>query len=529
MKNTLFIALAGVAGMTLLTGCETNRTASSDRPMYIGVAPMESKPAPKAEPAAQPAKAETRVAYSPMAANELAFPTGDKATSAILLRQKAPSTVRAGSEYDLAFDVINLTGGTLQNVVVRAENLDNLGYKSSNPAFSKTGDGDAIWSIGDLGPNATKTITVKAQADKVGVATNCLSVSYANVLCVSTNVVQPALQLTKTATPEICGTCDEVKLTYEVKNSGSGDAENVVIKDTLPAGLTVNGKNTVEINAGTLASGQSKPFSVMAKAANAGEFKSGASASATGGLVAQSGVPVTVVKQPQLTVTCTAPAKVFVGRDITYTFTVKNPGNCAASGTVVSAPLPAGASFVSADNGGTAAAGKVTWNLGSVGAGETKTLTMKVKPTSMGSTPVTVTANATCVPTATTNCATEIAGIPAILLEVVDTDDPVEVGGTTTFIVTATNQGSAADSNVKVVCTLPAGMEFVSGSGASAVTASGQTVTMAAVPSLAAKAKAEWRIVVRAKAEGDVRSRWSLTSDQFKTPVEETESTNLYK
>jgi uncharacterized repeat protein (TIGR01451 family) len=195
----------------------------------------------------------------------------------------------------------------------------------------------------------------------------------------------------------------------------------------------------------------------------------------------------------------------------------------------VSAPLPAGASFVSADNGGTAAAGKVTWNLGSVGAGETKTLTMKVKPTSMGSTPVTVTANATCVPTATTNCATEIAGIPAILLEVVDTDDPVEVGGTTTFIVTATNQGSAADSNVKVVCTLPAGMEFVSGSGASAVTASGQTVTMAAVPSLAAKAKAEWRIVVRAKAEGDVRSRWSLTSDQFKTPVEETESTNLYK
>ena len=52
---------------------------------------------------------------------------------------------------------------------------------------------------------------------------------------------------------------------------------------------------------------------------------------------------------------------------------------------------------------------------------------------------------------------------------------------------------------------------------------------MAAVPTVAAKAKVEWRIVARAKSEGDVRSKWSLTSDQFKQPIEETESTNLYK
>lgn len=527
MKTTFFFALAGIAGLSVLAGCETNKTASNSRPYYIGIAPREAEkaPAPAPAPKAEPAKP----MMSPLAANELAFPTGDKATSAILLRQRAPSSVKANSEYDINLDVINLTGGTLQNVVVTAESLSNLGYLSSVPPYSKSADGDALWAIGDLGPNATKTIVIKGKADKVGVASNCLSVSYANVLCVSTQVVQPALQLAKTATPEVCGTCEEIKLTYEVKNAGSGDAENVVIKDTLPAGLTVDGKNVVERSVGTLASGQSKVVNVTAKASGAGEFKSGASATAKDGLVAQSGTPVTVVKQPQLTVACEAPAKVFVGRDITYKFTVKNPGNCAASGATVTAPIPAGANFVSADNNGKAEAGKVVWNLGSVGAGETKTLTLKVKPTGMGSTPVTATASATCVPVATTNCSTEIAGIPAILLEVVDTDDPVEVGGTTTFVVTATNQGSAADSNVKVVCTLPAGMEFVSGTGDSAVTASGSTVTMAAVPSVPAKGKAIWRIVVRAKAEGDVRTKWSLTSDQFKTPVEETESTNLYK
>jgi uncharacterized repeat protein (TIGR01451 family) len=437
--------------------------------------------------------------------------------------------VLAGSTYDLAFDVINLTHGTLQSVVVTARNLQNLRYVSSDPAFTRSGADDAMWAIGDLAPGATKTINIKAKADKVGVATNCLAVSYANVLCVATNVAQPALQLAKTATPELCGTCGEIVLAYEVKNTGSGTAENVVVKDTLPAGLTVNGKNEVEFNAGTLASGQTKPFQVRAKASAAGEFKSAATATSTGGLTAQSGAPVTVVKQPALAVTCEAPGRVFVGRDISFKFTVKNPGTCPAADAVVTAPVPTGTTFVSADAGGSASGGRVRWNLGSLLAGESKTLTMRVKPTGMGSAAVTPTAVATCVQAVTSNCATDVAGIPAILLEVVDTDDPVEVGGTTTFIVTVTNQGSAADRNVKVIGKLPAGMEFVSGTGASAATAAGGVVTMAAVPSLAAKARAEWRIVVRCKVEGATRSKWSLTSEQFGAAIEETVSTNIYK
>ena len=47
--------------------------------------------------------------------------------------------------------------------------------------------------------------------------------------------------------------------------------------------------------------------------------------------------------------------------------------------------------------------------------------------------------------------------------------------------------------------------------------------------SLAPGAKAEWRVVVRAKSAQDARSRWEMTSDQFKTPVIETESSNLYE
>jgi uncharacterized repeat protein (TIGR01451 family) len=438
--------------------------------------------------------------------------------------------MRVGREYDYTIDVINLTSGDLQNVVVNLENSKNVEILGSTPDSVKTPDGDLAWMLGDLPGGATKTIVIKAKAQGVGVASNCLSVVYANVLCASTVVVEPSLQLAKTATPEVCGTCGEVKLTYTVKNPGTGLAEAVVIKDTLPAGLTtLDGKSAVEINVGDLASGAEKSFNVTAKAAKAGSYASAASAMSGGGLSAKSGEPATVVKEPKLTVTCDANKRVFVGRDITYRFTVKNDGTCAATAAAVRVAVPSGTQFVSADNGGKLEAGSVIWRMPTVAAGQTATVAMTVRPSGVGNAAVTATLAAECIDPMSTNCATEVAGIPAILLEVVDTIDPVEVGKDTVFIVTATNQGSATDRNVKVVATLPASMTFVSGTGASAVSASGQTVTMSPVATLAPGAKAEWRITVRAAKAEDARSRWEMTSEQFKTPVTETESTYLFE
>jgi uncharacterized repeat protein (TIGR01451 family) len=47
--------------------------------------------------------------------------------------------------------------------------------------------------------------------------------------------------------------------------------------------------------------------------------------------------------------------------DLTYTLTLHNWGNADATGVTITDPIPANTSFVSADSGGTYAAGKVTW------------------------------------------------------------------------------------------------------------------------------------------------------------------------
>ncbi|MDX6410525.1 MAG: hypothetical protein QOE91_41, partial [Gaiellaceae bacterium] len=60
--------------------------------------------------------------------------------------------------------------------------------------------------------------------------------------------------------------------------------------------------------------------------------------------------------------------------NITYTLTLKNIGNAAATGVTITDPVPANTSFVSADSGGTNSGGTVTWSGLSIAAGSSATV-----------------------------------------------------------------------------------------------------------------------------------------------------------
>jgi uncharacterized repeat protein (TIGR01451 family) len=140
-----------------------------------------------------------------------------------------------------------------------------------------------------------------------------------------------------------------------------------------------------------------------------------------------------------------------------------------------------------------------------------------------------VTAAATCAEGVRASVKTSVAGIPAVLLEVIDIDDPVEIGGQTTYVITATNQGSSPGTNISIVCTLEENEQYVSSSGATRGTLADDTVTFTPLRSLAPKAKATWRVVVKAVKAGDVRFKVTMNTDQITRPVQETEATHLYE
>lgn len=441
-----------------------------------------------------------------------------------------PKEVRLNQGFTYEIVVTNLTDMTLEAVKVNDVFDGNTSYASSEPKGVPT-KGAVAWDLGALGPRESQTITVNAKAGKEGVVGSCATVSYNSKLCASAPVVQPMLKLVKTGTANTIK-CDPITYEFVVSNPGSGAITGVTINDQLPEGVVAaDGSKSINFNVGTLKPGESKKYTAKASATKTGKFVNSAKASAAGGITAESGKVTTTVTQPVLAITKTGTKKMFAGgnRTISYTIKVTNNGDGVARDAKVVDTLPAGTRFVSASDGGRASSGRVTWDLGVLAPKASRTLTLKVAPAAIGTYTNTAIASAYCADAVSASHTTEVDGIPAILLEVVDLEDPIEVGSTVTYQIRVTNQGSAAGRNIKINAIVPSQMEYASSGGPTNGSATGSSVTFAPLANLDPGKTATYTITVRAKSAADVRFKVSMTSAQSEVPVEETESTYIYE
>jgi len=521
--GALALALVGAAA---LAGCQSeqrpvrssqvrtdqNRRAQMDRP---------AQP-PAAKPAAAPAPRRGVVCST------MHYPTGDPATSAVKLEKCVPAEVRLNQPFTYDITVTNLSRNELTGVVVTDQPENGMRITGSTPSGQGAGTGLHTWPLGTLAPKASQKITINAIAPTAGTVGSCATVTYASSLCATIPVVSPKLRLTKTG-PSAVLTCDDIVYQFEVTNTGTGSLPGVTITDPLPNGITAaDGSRTITFAAGTLTAGQSKRFTGRAKATRPGRFENRASASG-GGLTVQSGTVVTAVRKPVLEITKECPKTQYIGKSITYEIAVTNTGDGDARETVVVDTLANGLEFVSASDGGRFADGKVTWNLGTLAAKATKNVTLRAMPPGANTYVNAVSARAHCAETVNDTCETVVTGIPAMLMEVVDIEDPVRIGEVETYVITITNQGSAPDTNITITCTLESYQSYDSSTGPTTATVRGNVVAFAPLRSLGPKEKATFRVKAKAVRAGDVRFKVSMNSDQLTRPVEETESTHLYE
>ncbi len=534
--------LSMLAGLALLTGCASQETTEVPRtadtlnrppPRLETVAAAPAEPAPRAAtttttataPAPRPAPAPSP-ARAGMLKGSAAFPTCHPSTSTVLVEYQMPAEVLVGQPFDVNYRVSNLTDCTLRDVIWTSDMPDNFNASEATPEPTRAEGGTASWNLGEFGPKEAKEIRIRGVARQEGTITGCGTVTFTPVICETIRVVRAAVELTKSMPAEV-SICDPIPVRLTVKNTGTSALTGVKVMDDLPEGLHVDGKRNHAFDAGTLRPGESKDFAFNVMASRTGKFTNPARATCNEGLTAEDSQVVTV-KQPVLEISCTAPEERFAGRPIEVCYTVKNAGDAPSTGTVIEVAVPAGASFRGASTGGQQSGNNVTWQIGTLAPGATKEVCLTAVADSIGTMTFSGTAKGACAKPATTACSTKISGIPAILLEVIDIDDPIEVGKNETYQIEVTNQGSATDTNIRITCELEEAQDFVSGSGATAVSGQGRTITMAPLPALPAKEKAVWRVVVKASKPANVRFKVSMISDQLTRPVEETESTNQY-
>ncbi len=260
--------------------------------------------------------------------------------------------------------------------------------------------------------------------------------------------LRPAADLVVTMTdapdPLILG--KNLTYTVNVKNVGDLPATNVTLQDTLPAGATFvsvttsrgtcSGTSAVTCNLGDMAPGASAVVKLVVTppaVKTLSNTASAACAEAETTLANNSATQTTEVIFADLSIMGSAPYnKVAPGSQINYLFTVTNKSETQAQSVKVTAPLPAGTTFVSC--------GAVGGTCGSTGSGRTITFST-LAPGQSVTIILAAKVNADVAEgTTLTNTATVSAA----------TSDPVAANNSATVVVTATATPLRKKTNGKI-------------------------------------------------------------------------------
>ncbi|MPM16763.1 hypothetical protein SDC9_63145 [bioreactor metagenome] len=346
-----------------------------------------------------------------------------------------------------------------------------------------------VWSLGSLGYglDSAKTIfvTVRVVDDPVcsGLITNTVECSYTNqnkyptATAYTTILGHPDLVVTKSVvtvpTPAVIG--GDLYYTLKYKNIGNCVADNVVLKDFFDnshlnplslAGGVVSG-GVIQWNLNTLNPGDSGQIIYSMMIDPAASFNPGVtlirnyvniSTSVTesdyNNNNAMAVVSLTLL--PDLKIHKTNPDTLLVGVPYTYTITVENIGDHNASDISLADVLPSTLQFVSASDGGSISAGKITWpTVSSLNANASFSRSVTVIPLCTAIPSVVNEANASCV-TIELNYSNNYIAVQSVVVDeeipeilCIDSQKVVTNSGCT-YVVSNTDWDAAASDNCDV-------------------------------------------------------------------------------
>ncbi len=503
------------------------------------------------------------------------LPTGDQASGVLRMDVQSPSEVPVGRSYEYQVTVSNVSENqTLEDVTVTQTSADGFSIEQAEPEAESGENGQTSFKVGTLHPGESKTISITGLQDNEDGKIGCLTADYKPAICLAGMVkfVKPQIQVVKEA-PEQANICQPVDIRYTVKNTGSGVARNVVVTDNLPDGLILaqgqqqqqeevrdreegdreegdreegDRQNQVTFNAGDLQADESKSFTVRAIAEEVGTYGSRASAKGEEDLQARSNQVSTEFIGSELDIAIQGPSTQYYDRPATYQVRVNNTGDAPAMNTQLQIQVDEQARILRVSKSAPAEAtpdaegNTLSWNLGDIDPDQEHVVSFTINARQKADMKHVAQATSLCAReegvaqavveanTAETSIATSVLTFPALVLEMVDLEDPISAGQETVYRIVVRNQGSGPDNDVQISMDLPDQFEFVEASGSTEVEAEGNKLTFASVETLEPNQRVTWDVRVLAKEPGDVRNRADLTSEYLgDDPVSSEEPTRI--
>lgn len=462
-------------------------------------------------------------APQPAKTTEADSSTFDMRQGQVSFTKTLPKLIELGQ--DVSYTIQLQAREDASNVTVREEIPDNTRYVRSDPEAIVNGK-QLIWRFPQLQKGATKSLIVTLKPEQIGRIEGYTSVTVEPKVLTSAVVGQPRLVVKKSA-PATAMVGSDITYNIEVTNAGSYLAKAVVLTEQVPEGMShSSGSREVVMQIGDLEPGQTRNIPLVLKSHQKGKAKNVAKVDAANA-VAASAETNTLLLLQTLKAANRGVDDQYVGKPVSYDITVTNPGDVPLRNVVVTNSMPAEGKILQA-SGASLSGNNASWNISQLAPGEVQKFNVVATASTPGVHKNRVNVRSAEGITADSEFATLWRGLPGLSLQMTDSADPIREGDRTEFNITLLNQGSAADSNIRVQMSFPAGLQPVSSTGASAGTITEQALSFAPVATLLPKQSVSWTVTAKGTVAGDNRTRIQYTSDSIKVPVSKDESTQVY-
>jgi len=443
------------------------------------------------------------------------------------LKWEIKEDVNVGQECECSLIVKNPSNADAHEVVVDAIFPNSVRLLSAKPDPSESVD-RLVWKFDELRAGSQTDIRIRLIPSIPGELAASANVRFTGTSELAFKVAEPLLKITMKG-PDSAVVGDPATQMVTVSNPGTGVAQNVVLQATIPEGLEHSKGSDLSIGVGSLGPGESRSIRLAMAAVSGGDHIVLVQAEADGGLKQRAASRIDVIA-PSLDVAIDGPSLRYINREGKYKLTVTNDGGAASNNVRIYHEIPEGFEFVKASNGGKAdSTGKgVTWYVGHLEAGQSVDVTVDLVAKTIGDFKHNVRVTSDEGGHKQIEMASSVEGSAALVMEVDDRDDPVEVGSETWIEARVENRGTKAAANMGISIELPTGVELINAEGPSEHIAENGLLIFKSIDQLQPAEAVTYRLRVTGSRAGNLRFRARLTSDSIQQPLIVEELTKFY-
>lgn len=439
-----------------------------------------------------------------------------------------PPEIQVGKEATFQIQVKNAGKVAAHQVVVLDRVPKGTRFVNATPSATQTAEGQVMWNVGSLQPGDEASVSLQIMPLAEGEIGSVAQVQFQTHASARTLCTKPQLTITHTG-PQKVLIGESVAFDITVGNPGSGAATGVILEEDVPEGLAHAAGRELEFEIGTLRPNETRQLQLTLKADKPGLIRNEVLVRGEGNLIAQHAVELEVVA-PALEVSLNGPKRRYLERPATYEVVLSNPGTAPAREVEVVTYLPKGMKFVEADHKGQYEPQNhaVYWSLEELPANQTGAAKLTVLPLETGEQKLKIEGRAELGLQNSFEQVVQVESVAELQFTVRDEEDPIEIGAETTYLITLTNTGSSAATNVQLGIGLPEQLKPLGGDGPTRVVVDGGRLLIDPLARIGPGEEAVYKIKVQGAAAGTQRIQVQLITAETPVPVTREEITRVY-